>query len=621
MQSTNLGIVAHVDAGKTSLTERLLYHAGVIAELGSVDGGTTQTDSLSLERQRGITIRAAVASFVHRGVTINLVDTPGHPDFIAEVERALQVLDGAILVVSAVEGVQAQTRILMRTLTRLAVPTLIFVNKIDRSGADERRVLDAIEARLTPAIAPMGVVTDLGRPAASFARFPAAGPVEAADLAGRTRAGRLHPVFFGSAITGAGIAEVLAGVIGLLPRAGGRPEGAPAARVFKIERTPSGEQTAYVRVFDGTITVRDRLSFGGRPPVKITGLAVFEAGQVRRVGQVVAGQIAKVSGLSGVRVGDTLGPDRTGSEPAFPPPSLQTVVVPRRSADRGRLHAALTQLAEQDPLIDVRTDSPRTNAGTSEVAVSVYGEVQKEVIAATLLLDFGVEVDFRVTTPRLIERVIGTGAAVALLGEEDNPYLATVGLRVEPRPAGSGVAYAVAGDRLGTLPPAFSVAVAETVSSTLADQLRPVTDCRVTLTHTGYAPRQSHAHATFDKSMSSTAGDFRLLTSRVLLEAVRRAGTEVCEPMDRFELEIPVDALSRAARAPQSTPGPGRATPADRRSVLVDRDDPGGRGAPVAGCSARPHPRGGHGRLPARPLRTSDPQPGHEGVVRARFRA
>src|SRR5499427_1257636 len=167
----NLGILAHVDAGKTSLTERLLHSAGVIDEIGSVDDGSTQTDSLALERQRGITIKSAVVSFVIGGVTVNLIDTPGHPDFIAEVERALSVLDGAVLVISAVEGVQPQTRILMRALQRLAVPTLLFVNKIDRVGADPERVLDAVEQRLTPAIVPMGVASGLGTHAAEFTPF------------------------------------------------------------------------------------------------------------------------------------------------------------------------------------------------------------------------------------------------------------------------------------------------------------------------------------------------------------------------------------------------------------------------------------------------------------------
>src|SRR6184192_3863176 len=148
MSMLNLGILAHVDAGKTTLTERLLYAAGVIDEIGSVDDGNTQTDSLALERQRGITIKSAVVSFEIDDVTVNLIDTPGHPDFIAEVERVLGVLDGAVLVISAVEGVQPQTRLLMRALRRLQVPTLIFVNKVDRRGARYGSVLDAIRERL-----------------------------------------------------------------------------------------------------------------------------------------------------------------------------------------------------------------------------------------------------------------------------------------------------------------------------------------------------------------------------------------------------------------------------------------------------------------------------------------
>jgi len=183
MQSLNLGILAHVDAGKTSLTERLLYAAGVIDQIGSVDKGTTQTDSLALERQRGITIKSAVVSFVVNATAVNLIDTPGHPDFIAEVERVLNVLDGAVLVLSAVEGVQAQARVLMRALKRLNIPTLLYINKIDRRGADVQKVLRAISERLTPDIAPMGCVHDLGTRHAAFDPYGPADPAFLASLA------------------------------------------------------------------------------------------------------------------------------------------------------------------------------------------------------------------------------------------------------------------------------------------------------------------------------------------------------------------------------------------------------------------------------------------------------
>ncbi|MEP6667396.1 MAG: GTP-binding protein, partial [Nocardioidaceae bacterium] len=176
MRTLNLGILAHVDAGKTTLTERLLFTAGAIDQIGSVDAGTTQTDSLDLERERGITIRSAVASFLLGDLAVNLVDTPGHPDFIAEVERVLGVLDGAILVVSAVEGVQPQTPLLFRALQRLRVPTLLFVNKIDRAGADPLGVLAAMARRLSPRVVPMGSVVDAGQRDATFAPFRAHDP-------------------------------------------------------------------------------------------------------------------------------------------------------------------------------------------------------------------------------------------------------------------------------------------------------------------------------------------------------------------------------------------------------------------------------------------------------------
>ena len=266
-RTLNLGILAHVDAGKTTLTERLLFAAGVIDEIGSVDDGTTQTDSLALERQRGITIKSAVVSFEIGDVTVNLIDTPGHPDFIAEVERALSVLDGAVLVISAVEGVQPQTRILMRALQRLGVPALMFVNKADRRGAGYGRLLRDIAQRLTPAIIPMGSLRGTGTPGCRFMPYAPhdaghlatlaevlaehSAPILAAyvdggpgispgrlraELAAQTGRGQVYPVFFGSAITGAGVGSLMSGIAELLPGAGREFAGPVSGRVFKIER-------------------------------------------------------------------------------------------------------------------------------------------------------------------------------------------------------------------------------------------------------------------------------------------------------------------------------------------------------------------------------------------------
>jgi ribosomal protection tetracycline resistance protein len=566
----NLGILAHVDAGKTTLTERLLYAAGVIDEIGSVDRGSTQTDTLALERQRGITIRSAVVSFAVDDVTVNLIDTPGHPDFIAEVERVLRVLDGAVLVISAVEGVQPQTRVLMRTLRRLRIPTLIFVNKIDRGGAQDQRVLRSIAERLVPAIIPMGSASGLGTRGARSAPFGAADAGFTArlvelladhddrllaayvdeettvsyrrlrrELAAQTGRALVHPVFFGSAITGAGVDALVAGVKEFLPAAGGDVDGPVSGTVFKVERGPAGEKIAYVRMFTGTVRIRDRLRFRPGNEAKVTAISVFDRGSASRRGSVAAGQIGKLWGLGDVQIGDVIGMPRTTTtdDHQFAPPTLETVVVPRRPGEAGALHVALTQLAEQDPLINLRQDELR-----QEISVSLYGEVQKEVVQATLADDFALDVSFRETTTICIERPVGTGAAAETIDKEPNPFLATVGLRVEPAPVDAGVAFRLEVE-LGSLPPAFVKAVEETVRETLHQGLYgwQVVDCVVTMTHSGYWARQSHAHAVFDASMSSTAGDFRNLTPLVLMSALQQAGTRVYEPMHRFRLEIPAE--------------------------------------------------------------------------------
>jgi len=555
----NLGILAHVDAGKTSLTERLLHNAGIIDEIGSVDAGSTQTDTLALERQRGITIKSAVVSFAIGDVTVNLVDTPGHPDFIAEVERVLTVLDGAVLVVSAVEGVQPQTRVLMRALRRLRLPTLLFVNKIDRAGADPDRVVGEIAAKLTPAVVPMTTALDAGTRTVATGPDPAlparllsqlstsddsllAAYVEDGSvpfgrlrscLAAQTRRAQVHPVFFGSAITGAGVAELTGGIATLLPPAAGDPQAPLSGSVFKVERGPAGEKIAYVRLFEGTLHVRDRLA-GDQ---KVTGIGVFDRGGVVARPSVHAGQIGKLWGLREVRIGDPVGAARTGPAEHFAPPTLETVVVPA-PGQRGRLQAALSQLAEQDPLIDLRQDDVR-----QELYVSLYGEVQKEVVEATLADDYGLAVTFRETTTICVERPVGVGSAYELMGE-GNPFLATVGLRAEPGPVGSGIEFRLEVE-LGSMPYAFFRTVEDTVRATLDQGLYgwQVVDCVVTMTHSGYAPRQSHAHQGFDKSMSSTGWDFRGLTPLVLMTALRRAGTRVHEPIARFRLEVPADTI------------------------------------------------------------------------------
>jgi ribosomal protection tetracycline resistance protein len=564
LATLNLGIVAHVDAGKTSLTERLLYAAGVIDEIGRVDDGSTQTDTMALERARGITIKSAVASFDVGDVTINLIDTPGHPDFIAEVERVLGVLDGAVVVVSAVEGVQPQTRVLMRTLRRLGIPTLIFVNKIDRVGAEHRDLLDAIAEKLAVTPIAMGRPTDIGGRASEFVAYGGTDPEFHRDLierltrhddallaayvedegalsydalrkalATQTAQALVHPVYFGSAVTGAGVEALTRGITELLPTSTGADDDPPSGTVFKIERGPAGEKIAYVRMFSGSLRVRDRIRYGSDREGKVTAISPFAA---RDSQALSGGEIGRVWGLGEIRIGDVVGQPRPGAGgDHFTPPALETVVVPCRPAARGALHAALTELAEQDPLINVRHDESR-----HETSVSLYGEVQKEVVQATLAADYGISVTFRETTTIRIERPIGTGAAVEYMGDATNPFRATVGLRVEPGPPGSGVRFRREIE-LGSMPHAFFRAIEDTVHETMRRGPRgwQVTDCVVALTHSDYTPPPPYGWSV----VSTNGGDFRGLTPRVLMTALRQAATRVYEPVHRFRLEIPVDTV------------------------------------------------------------------------------
>ena len=407
-------------------------------------------------------------------VHINLIDTPGHPDFIAEVERVLSVLDGAVLVISAVEGVQPQTRILMRALQRLRIPTLLFVNKIDRrrgrrracaagdlralddgGRADgnsararhARRVLQALRRRgrrFRARLAEMLAERDDADPGGVRRGRVGVSPTQRLreELAAQTKRALVHPVFFGSAITGAGVEPLMAGMAELLPASEGDPDGPVAGTVFKIERGASGEKIAYVRMFSGTIHMRDRLRFGRDLEGKVTAIAVFERGPAVQRPSVSAGAVGKLWGLAEIQVGDRIG-EAGSRRRAASVPAADAGVGGRRRATRGdasALRVALAQLAEQDPLINVRQDD-----GRQEISVSLYGEVQKEVIQATLANDFGLEVTFRETTPIYIERPIGTGEAVEILRAESNPFLATIGLRIDPAPDGSGIDFRLRG--------------------------------------------------------------------------------------------------------------------------------------------------------------------------------
>ncbi|HEX5827811.1 MAG TPA: translation factor GTPase family protein [Candidatus Limnocylindrales bacterium] len=573
MRTLNLGILAHVDAGKTTLTERLLFTAGAIGRVGSVDAGTTQTDSLDLERERGITIRSAVASFRVGDLAVNLVDTPGHPDFIAEVERVLGVLDGAILVVSAVEGVQPQTPLLFRALQRLRVPTLVFGNKVDRAGADPARLVAEMARRLAPAMVPMVRVHETGTRGARvdvagaddagalleilaehddavLRAFVGEAPPLGADavrqaLAVQVRGAAVHPVYLGSAATGVGVRELLAGVQDLLGGVTRDPDAGVSGRVFKIERSPAGERVAYVRLFAGTLRPRQRVRVGASVEAKPTSIAVFAPAGAPRRDVMVAGEMAVVRGLGPVRVGDAVGDPPPGDDAVarFPRPALEAVVAARDPAEQGSLRAALAQLAEQDPLINVRQDDHR-----HEIAVSLYGEVQKEVIAATLERDYGIGATFRETTTVCIERPGRTAEAEEVIAartktnitgrsspDSTNPFMATLAVRIEPTEPGTGVEVGFDVEPrfiplyLFKTPDTFRSQLTAYVHEALEEGLAgwQVADCRVTITDCGYS------------SPATSAADYRRLTELVVAHALARAGTWVCEPLSELALEMP----------------------------------------------------------------------------------
>lgn len=565
MANLNLGILAHVDAGKTTLTERILYETGVIAAPGSVDKGTTQTDSRELERARGITIWSAVASFRLGDLTVNLIDTPGHGDFIAEVARALDVLDAVVLVVSAVEGVQPQTRRLARAIRAAGLPLIIFVNKIDRLGARGEPLLEDIGQKLGLRVVALNRPDGLGERAASVAAVDRADPawrdaltdllaetservIEEYERTGGEPSGdfldaelrrqvaerEVVPLLFGSAMTGAGVGALLEGIEAWLPPAAGNPDAPSNGSVFKIARRPGGEKIVYVRLFAGRLAVRQHVTLQrqngwGEPEVideRITAIDRFSGGAAVQTGEIVAGEIAALHGLRKARIGDRVGAGCDAARdmpPAFPPPALESIVRPLDRGQITRLREALEQLAEQDPLISLRQ---RNEAG--EISVRLYGEVQKEVLTDTLARDYGLGVWFGPSRTICVERLAGAGEALEVIFEGDNPFYATLGFRVEPAAPGSGIRYE---RQLGSLPLAFYRATEETVYETLQQGLSgwEVIDCVVTLFQAGF------------NSVVSTAGDFRKLVPLVLMEAVRQAGTVVCEPIETLELEIPED--------------------------------------------------------------------------------
>ncbi|MGG0459070.1 GTP-binding protein [Bacillus mycoides] len=560
MTTINIGIVAHVDAGKTSLTERILYETNVIKEVGRVDSGNTQTDSMELERQRGITIKASVVSFFIDDLKVNVIDTPGHADFIAEVERSFRVLDGAILVISAVEGVQAQTKILMRTLQKLNIPTVLFVNKIDRSGANTEKVVKQIKAILSKDAFPFYSVENEGTKEARIIEYKSyddcierLAPYNESLLASyvnneiipdallrkelkkQIQQANVFPIFFGSAMTGIGVTELLENISALIPATKSAQDETLSSVVFKIERESSGEKIAYVRVFSGCLHVRKYVDIQRSESLshkeKIKKMCIFHNGNAVQASTVQSGEFCKVWGLTNVKIGDIIG-ERTDyiKDIYFAKPQMEAAIEAVPKEQIHDLYAALMELCEEDPLIKVWKDDVH-----NELYIRLFGEVQKEVIETTLYEKYNLQVTFSNTRVVCIEKPIGIGNSVEVMSEKENPFYATIGFKVERGVLNSGITYNL-GVELGSLPLAFHKAIEDTVFQTLKQGLFgwEVTDIIVTLTHTGYA------------SPVTTASDFRNLTPLALMAALKQAETCVYEPLNEFELTVPEHAISTA---------------------------------------------------------------------------
>ncbi|MDA1679158.1 elongation factor G [Bacillus cereus group sp. TH152-1LC] len=560
MTTINIGIVAHVDAGKTSLTERILYETNVIKEIGRVDSGNTQTDSMELERQRGITIKASVVSFCINNLKVNVIDTPGHADFIAEVERSFRVLDGAILVISAAEGVQAQTKILMRTLQKLNIPTILFVNKIDRSGANTEKVMKQIKEILSNEAFPFYSVENEGTKEARIIAYKSyddymelLAPYNESllesyvnneivpdtrlrkELIKQIAQANVFPIFFGSAMTGMGVTELLENISTLFPANKPAENETLSGVVFKIEREPSGEKIAFVRIFSGRLHVRKYVDIQRDDALahkeKIKKICMFHNGNAVQASIVSSGEFCKVWGLSDIKIGDIIG-ERTDyiKDIHFAEPQMEAAIEALPNERIHDLYAALMELCEEDPLIKVWTDDIH-----NELYIRLFGEVQKEVIETTLLEKYNLQVTFSNTRVVCIEKPIGIGNSVEVMGEKANPFYATIGFKIERGELNSGITYKL-GVELGSLPLAFHKAIEDTVFQTLKQGLYgwEVTDIIVTLTHTGYA------------SPVTTASDFRNLTPLVLMAALKQAETCVYEPVNKFELNVPEYAISTA---------------------------------------------------------------------------
>ena len=532
MKHLCIGILAHVDAGKTTLSEALLYESGAVRKLGRVDHGDAFLDTDAQERERGITIFSKQAEFTWRDRAFTLLDTPGHVDFSAEMERTLQVLDCAILVISGTDGVQGHTRTLWRLLDKHHIPTVLFVNKMDLAGADRGAVLEQLRQKLDGGCVDFGgglasVQEDLAAcDEALMERYFAGEEVTADDAAGLVARRLIFPCYFGSALKLEGIGELLDALVDDVPCPTYPPEF--AARVFKIARD-GNDRLTYLKVTGGTLKVRTLLDGGEKGwQEKVNQIRIYSGGKYQTADQAPAGTVCAVTGLSQTRPGDSLGAEPKAREPELEPVLTYQVILPP-GCDRHAMLRNLRQLEEEDPQLRVVW-----NEALEEIHLQLMGEVQLEVMTRLIRERFGVEVSFGVGNIVYRETI---ARAVEGVGHfEPLRHYAEVHLLLEPGERGSGL-------RFGTSCPTDQLDLnwQRLILTHLVEKRHrgvltgsPITDMKITLV----AGRAHVKH--------TEGGDFRQATYRAVRQGLMQAESILLEPHYDFQLELPVDCVGRA---------------------------------------------------------------------------
>ncbi len=537
----NIGIFAHVDAGKTTLSEQLLLKAGAIRTLGSVDSGTAHTDTLPVEQRRGISVRAACVRLNWQGEAINLIDTPGHTDFSAEIERSLWALDGAVIVVSGAEGVQPQTELLFEALRAQDMPVFFFINKMDREGADANRVTAQIRRRLsenaallTEADKLLEIVCDADDE--MMERYLTGGAVPEKEILARLPAlakqGALFPVLAGSALRGQGIENVLDGILDFLPPPT-ETRAALCGVAFAAEQDRLLGRGLWVRLYGGQLENRAALTLPGRmDPLTGENTAVqCKITQIRDVngadaGCLRAGEIGVVYGLGPMKVGQVLGDASLLPRKVQPGALRAPLTTVRVEADdpqtQKALAAACAVLADEDPLLQTRFARE-----TGELRIDAMGAIQLEILQDTLKTRFGLAARF--TNPTVIYReTIAREAEGFCAYTMPKPCWAILQFMIRPAPRGSGVRFhsEVAGR---DILPRYQHQVEQAIPLALSQGRLgwQVTDVDITLVVGSH--HLIHTHPL----------DFIVATPWAIQDGLRRGGSILLEPILEMLLRVP----------------------------------------------------------------------------------